>query len=76
LATSTSVRYALWHLGFTYDEADQILYLLTEMGLGADDVASRGFDAKVVEAVGHQMRVTAFKRQMPPGLPVGEEAMG
>jgi len=63
-------------LGFTYDEADQILYLLTEMGLGADDVASRGFDAKVVEAVGHQMRVTAFKRQMPPGLPVGEEAMG
>jgi len=62
-------------LGFTYDEADQILYLLTEMGLGADDVASRGFDAKVVEAVRHQMRVTAFKRQMPPGLPVGEAAM-
>lgn len=56
-------------LGFTYDEADQILYCLTEEGLGTAQIASLGFDIKVVEAVKRRMESTAFKRLPPPVLP-------
>jgi len=56
-------------LGFTYDEADQILYCLTEKGLGTAQIASLGFDIKVVEAVKRRMEMTAFKRLPPPVLP-------
>jgi NAD+ synthase len=56
-------------LGFTYDEADQILYLLTEEHLGKSQIAALGFDARVVSAVKARLEVTAFKRLPPPVLP-------
>ncbi len=55
-------------LGFTYDVADQILFLLTEGDLGVKEVVTRGFDDEVVRAVKRHMEATAFKRRLPPML--------
>lgn len=55
-------------LGFTYDEADQIIFLLSEMGASEEAVAARGFDLRVVQAVQRTIRRTAFKRTMPAML--------
>ena len=57
-------------LGFTYDEADQILYLLTERGLDAEAVVARGFRPETVQAIQRRMRLNAFKLSLPPALPV------
>lgn len=57
-------------LGFTYDEADQILHLLTERGLTADQVAARGLDLQTIAAIRHRMGVTEFKRRLAPVLSV------
>jgi NAD+ synthase len=55
-------------LGFGYDEADQILYLLTERQLDEASVAAFGFDARVVRAVRSRMLASEFKRCWPPCL--------
>ena len=61
-------------LGFTYDVADQVLYLVTECGLTADEVVDRGIDGRTVEAIVGRMEATAFKRCMPPMLPIERRA--
>lgn len=55
-------------LGFSYDEADQILYLLTEERLGPAQIAALGFDARVVAAVKARLGAMAFKCLPPPAL--------
>ncbi|MFO7917040.1 MAG: NAD+ synthase [Anaerolineae bacterium] len=55
-------------LGFTYDVADQILFLLTERDLDVEEIVARGFDSEVVDAVRWHMASTAFKRRVPPKL--------
>ena len=55
-------------LGFTYDEADQVLYLLTERRLGVDEIVALGFASRTVEAIARRMEATAFKRRQPPAL--------
>ncbi|MEA3407069.1 MAG: NAD+ synthase [Chloroflexota bacterium] len=55
-------------LGFTYDAADQILYLLTERNLGVKEVVAQGFDRGIVQAVKRHMESTAFKRRLAPML--------
>lgn len=57
-------------LGFTYDEADQIIYLLTERGLDGAAVVARGFCPQTVEAIQRRMRLSAFKLCQPPALSV------
>lgn len=57
-------------LGFTYDDADQVLFLITECGMGMGDLVRHGFDRQTVEAIVGRMEATAFKRRMPPTLPV------
>jgi NAD+ synthase len=54
-------------LGFTYDHADAVLYLLTECGMAPEEIAVQ-LDLKlaVVQAVERQMGATAFKRRLPP----------
>lgn len=64
-------------LGFTYDEADQVLYLLTERGLTIDEIVAKGFDPRVVVEIQRRMCATAFKRRLPPTLePWGKMAVG
>jgi NAD+ synthase len=55
-------------LGFTYDEADQVLYLLTECGQSVEAIVARGFERGVVEAIARRMQATAYKRAWPPTL--------
>lgn len=65
-------------LGFTYDQADQVLYLATERGLSPAEIAAIGadhpagqaapFDRPVVDAILARMRATAFKREGPGEL--------
>lgn len=63
-------------LGFSYDEADQVLYLLTEERLTCEQAAEQGFDLRVVQAIERRMRSTAFKRLPAPVLPTVAEARG
>jgi len=56
-------------LGFSYDQADQILYLLTECERTPAEVVERGFSLEVVNAVWRRLHRTAFKRREPPSLP-------
>ncbi|MFH1084486.1 MAG: NAD+ synthase [Chloroflexota bacterium] len=55
-------------LGFTYDEADQVLYLATQRGLDEVAIAAQGFSLAVVQAILRRMRQSAFKRAWPPAL--------
>lgn len=61
-------------LGFTYDDADQILYLLTEEGLDDEHAAQQGFDVALVRAVRRRMERYAFKLRQPAGLATVAEA--
>lgn len=61
-------------LGFTYDEADQIIYLLTERGWDEDAVVAHGFCPETVQAIQRRMRLAAFKLCPPPALPVEGKA--
>jgi NAD+ synthase len=55
-------------LGFSYNTADQVLYLLTEQHLSEPEIVSRGFAAEAVEAIAQRMAASAFKRALPPSL--------
>lgn len=57
-------------LGFTYAEADAVLYLLTERGLGEEEIAAQGFAPEVVRAIVRRMQTTEFKRRPVPEMPV------
>ncbi len=52
-------------LGFTYDQADAILYRLVDERRRADDVISMGFEARVVNRVVELMQRNQFKRVTP-----------
>ena len=57
-------------LGFSYDEADQVLFLLTERHLDQEQIAAQGFDSSVVRAIARRMQTTAFKRRPIPTLAI------
>ncbi|MGI6375575.1 MAG: NAD+ synthase [Anaerolineae bacterium] len=59
-------------LGFTYDEADQVLYLLTEEHRSVDEIAAQGFEADTVRAIEARMRRNAFKLRPAAELPTQE----
>jgi NAD+ synthase len=52
-------------LGFTYELADQMLYLLVDERYTVDEVVAEGFDRALVERVWRQVRLNHYKRTMP-----------
>ncbi|CAN5171510.1 NAD+ synthase [soil metagenome] len=52
-------------LGFTYAEADLVLYHLVDRRLRAHDLVACGFDAGLVERIRERVRRSHFKRVMP-----------
>jgi NAD+ synthase len=52
-------------LGFTYDLADQVLYLLVDERYTVDEVAAEGFERDFVARVWRQVRLNHYKRTMP-----------
>ncbi len=55
-------------LGYTYDEADQLLYLLVDRRYSPDEVVEAGFPRPLVRRVWETVRKTHFKRR-PPMVP-------
>ncbi|MCD4685507.1 MAG: NAD+ synthase [Anaerolineae bacterium] len=52
-------------LGFSYDLADQLLYLLVDERYTVDEVVAEGFDRALVEKIVRQVRMNHYKRTMP-----------
>jgi NAD+ synthase len=53
-------------LGFTYDEVDQLLYLLVDQRYRPEDCVELGFEQSFVRSVMERVRHSQFKRLMPP----------
>jgi len=51
-------------LGFEYETADEVLYLLFDMGLRPEEVAARGYDERVVRRVVALEQQFRFKRRL------------
>jgi NAD+ synthase len=52
-------------LGFTYADADILLYHMVDRRLRSDDLVEAGFDADLVERIRELIRRNHFKRVMP-----------
>ncbi len=63
-------------LGFSYDQADAILYHLVDERRRADDVIALGFDAQVVRRIVALMTRNQFKRLPPPIAKVSARTIG
>ncbi len=66
---------ALWlgqtaetELGLKYEVADVILYALTELGYGAEELVELGMNKGAVEKVVELMKTSGHKRSLPPIL--------
>jgi len=53
-------------LGFSYAEADRILYWLIDQQCSVQEVTARGFPQELVEDIHTRVRRSAFKSRMPP----------
>ena len=63
-------------LGFTYDQADAILYRLVDERRRIDDVIAEGFDAHIVRRIVELMARNQFKRVTPPVAKVSTRTIG
>lgn len=52
-------------LGFTYNDVDQLLYLLVDERYTLDEAAEEGFDRAFVEKVWTRVKANHYKRTMP-----------
>lgn len=52
-------------LGFTYNDADQVLYLLVDERYTVDEVAEEGFDRAFVARIWERVKANHYKRTMP-----------
>jgi NAD+ synthase len=53
-------------LGFTYEQADNLLFLLVDQRYSPDECVEAGFEPEFVESVVKRIRRNQFKRVMPP----------
>ncbi|HEX7185216.1 MAG TPA: NAD+ synthase [Thermoanaerobaculia bacterium] len=51
-------------LGFSYEMADEVLYLLFDLGLRPAEVVERGYDERVVERIVYYEQRFRFKRRL------------
>jgi len=63
-------------LGFSYDEADQILYLLVDLRYTPEEVVAQGFEVAVVRRVVRLIRQNQFKRVPPPICKISARTVG
>jgi NAD+ synthetase len=61
--------------GFTYQQADPILYYLIR-GYAAEEIVAKGFDAAVVGAVQRRLESTHWKRRLPTVAVLSQTAIG
>lgn len=63
-------------LGFTYDLADQLLYLLVDERYTVDEIAAEGFDRALVERIWRRVRINHYKRTMPNVAKLSKRSIG
>jgi NAD+ synthase len=63
-------------LGFTYDQADQLLYLLIDQRYSPQECIEAGFDEKFVDLVIKRVRRNQFKRMLPPIAKLSNRTIG
>jgi NAD+ synthase len=63
-------------LGFTYDEADQLLYLLVDERWTPEEAIEAGFAERFVREVVRRMRQNQFKRILPPIAKISQRTIG
>lgn len=63
-------------LGFTYEEADRLLYLLIDQRYMPQEAVEAGFDEKFVNGVVARVRRFQFKRMLPPIAKISNRTIG
>ncbi len=63
-------------LGFTYEMADQVLYLLVDERYTVDEVVAEGFEREFVERLWRQVRRNHYKRTMPNVAKLSRRSIG
>lgn len=63
-------------LGFTYEEVDELLYLLVDQRYSIQECVDEGFDEKFVSSVVMRVRRNQFKRMMPPIAKLSNRTIG
>jgi NAD+ synthase len=63
-------------LGFTYDDVDQVLYLLVDERYTVDEVIDEGFDDDFVRNVWRRVKANHYKRTMPNIAKVSRRTIG
>ena len=63
-------------LGFTYDQADQVLYLLVDERYTVDEVAQEGFDRDFVAQIWERVKANHYKRTTPNIAKLSKRSIG
>jgi NAD+ synthase len=63
-------------LGFTYEQADQLLYLMVDQRYSPRECVEAGFDQKFVDQVLRRVRRNQFKRMQPPIAKLSNRTIG
>jgi NAD+ synthase len=63
-------------LGFTYEQADQLLYLLVDERWTPDEAIEAGYEERFVREVVRRIRVNQFKRILPPIAKISQRTVG
>ena len=63
-------------LGFSYEQVDQLLFLLVDQRYSPQECMEEGFDGKFVNAVITRIRRNQFKRMMPPIAKLSNRTIG
>ena len=63
-------------LGFSYDDADQALFLLVDERYTVDEVAAEGFDRDFVVKIWERVKANHYKRTMPNIAKLSKRSIG
>jgi NAD+ synthase len=63
-------------LGFTYEEVDQLLYLLVDQRYSPEDCIKDGFEEEFVRTVLERIRRYHYKRILPPIAKLSNRTVG
>jgi NAD+ synthase len=63
-------------LGFTYEQADRLLFLLVDQRYSPDECLEAGFDKNFINTVVNRIRRNHFKRVMPPVAKISSRTVG
>jgi NAD+ synthase len=62
--------------GFTYEEVDQLLYLLVDERYAPEEAVAAGFSAEFVRAVRNRVQQAHYKRELPVIPKISDRTVG